>query len=198
MEKTPRAINEATEGQSSAQSENQAQPNGSTIFPNTGTQQLTANGPVIGSANKEPQRNDTPTAPNIRSPASSLIQPLPELPYSLRDHKRNIFIIWTLLAIDSAILPIVLFYPLWYGTDLRPAIVFAITTAVFGIVSGLEWGYRTWRLWREEWVRPIGGTRLQFDFFHYSYSIGYTVALVRVYLYCAVVGVFPLTENRPN
>ena len=76
-------------------------------------------------------------------------------------------------------MPLVLFYPLWYASDLAPAYIFAVTTGLFGIISGLEWAYRSWRLWRQEWVRPFGGKRNGFDFFHISYTIGYSIALVR-------------------
>ena len=41
---------------------------------------------------------DSSTTANATSVTSSLTPPLPELPYSLRDHKRNIFIIWVCLG----------------------------------------------------------------------------------------------------
>ena len=104
---------------------------------------------------------------------------LPPLPYSLRDHKLSIGIIWTLLLFDAAVLPIVLFYPLWYATDEQPWVVITITTCVFGVISGAEWIYRTWKLWKDESVRPLGSrSRWQFDFFHISYTLGYGIALV--------------------
>ena len=84
---------------------------------------------------------------------------LPQLPYSLRDHKLSIAIIWTLLAIDAAIMPLALFYPLWYDTNLQPAYIFAITTSLFGTISGIEWAYRSWSLWKKEELRPFGGKR---------------------------------------
>ena len=84
---------------------------------------------------------------------------LPELPYSLRDHKKNIALIWTLLALDAAIMPLALFYPLWYATSLAPAYIFAITTGVFGIISGMEWVFRSRQLWKKEDVRPFGGKK---------------------------------------
>lgn len=103
---------------------------------------------------------------------------LPELPYSLRDHKRSVAIIWTLLALDGAIIPLALFYPLWYDTNLSPTYIFAITTASFGIISGIEWFYRSWSLWKKEELRPFVGKRNGFDFFHISHSTAYGIALV--------------------
>lgn len=84
---------------------------------------------------------------------------LPQLPYSLRNHIRNIAIIWSLLVLDAAIMPFALFYPLWYATSLQPTYVIDITTSVFGVVSGLEWCFRTWQLLRREDLRPLGGKR---------------------------------------
>lgn len=86
--------------------------------------------------------------------------PLPRLPYSLRDHWRSITLIWTLLTLESAILPIILFYTLWYSSDLVPAYIFAITGSGLGLVSGCEWVYRSWQLWKKEKVRPLGGSRI--------------------------------------
>lgn len=59
---------------------------------------------------------------------SSSISPLgrapPELPYSLRQHKLSIAIAWTVLIINSCILPLALFYGLWFGTSLSRNLVF--------------------------------------------------------------------------
>ncbi|KAL2045974.1 hypothetical protein ABVK25_011863 [Lepraria finkii] len=111
---------------------------------------------------------------------------LPELPYSLRDHKRSIALIWTLFALDAAIIPLALFYSLWYATSLAPAYIFAITTGMFGIISGIEWVIRSRQLWKKEDVRPFGGKRNGFDFFHISYSTGYAISLVEL-----IVGAAP-------
>ena len=97
---------------------------------------------------------------NVASGSSTPHQPvLPQLPYSLREHKKSIAIIWSLLLLDATIMPLTLFYPLWYATNLDPAYIFAVTTGVFGIISGMEWCYRSWQLWKKEEVRPFGGKR---------------------------------------
>ncbi|SLM36653.1 hypothetical protein LPUS_06270 [Lasallia pustulata] len=132
----------------------------------------------------QPVPTSTPLSSLTPSSSSPAPHQLPPLPYRLRDHKRNIAIIWTLLALDAAILPLVLFYPLWFASDLNPAYIFAVTTSVFGLISGAEWAVRTWLLWRWEGLRPLGvdgpGGRWAFDFFHWSYSIGYTIALIEL------------------
>lgn len=120
----------------------------------------------------------TPIIPSsgTNTPLKSL---LPELPYSIRDHKLSITITWTLLALDASVVPLALFYLLWYTTTLDPSYIFTIITSVFGVISGHEWCYRSWMLLRKEDVRPLGGRRWAFDFFHISYTIGYGIPLVR-------------------
>ena len=130
----------------------------------------------------------------------------PGLPYSLRQHKLSISIIWTLLAIDITVLPITLYFSLAFATHLKSAYIFAITTSVFGLISGIEWAFRSWHLWRWPRVRPLHDAsspdildqertgseaeegnelkddekknRWHFDFFHWTYTTGYAVALV--------------------
>lgn len=42
----------------------------------------------------------------------------PPLPYSLRNRKKSIAFFWTIFCIDTLVQPLVLYYALWYGTDL--------------------------------------------------------------------------------
>ena len=112
----------------------------------------------------------------------------PPLPYSLHAHKWTITIIWTLLLIDTAILPLALFYPLWYGTATQPWIIIAITSSIFGVISGAEWCYRTYKLLRNKNLRPVGSRGWwAFDAFHWIYSIGYGIALVRLSLFSIIL-----------
>lgn len=47
---------------------------------------------------------------------------LPRLNYKLLDHKKKLFLVGGLLVLEGSILPLVLFYPLWYATTLRHGI----------------------------------------------------------------------------
>lgn len=47
---------------------------------------------------------------------------LPPLNYNIWDHKPKLFIVAFLLILESSLLPIGLFYGLWYGTTLRHGI----------------------------------------------------------------------------
>ncbi|KAI5859997.1 hypothetical protein GGS23DRAFT_583385 [Durotheca rogersii] len=101
---------------------------------------------------------------------------LPQLNYRLLEHKTKLFLVGGLLVLEGSILPIVLFYPLWFNTTLRHGIIFAIITSFFGIVSGLEFAHRSWRLVQKDDVyRPIDGRRWRLDFTHVTLSVGYTV-----------------------
>lgn len=47
---------------------------------------------------------------------------LPRLNYNLLEHKWKLSIVTFLLVLESSLLPIALFYGLWYGTTLRHGI----------------------------------------------------------------------------
>ncbi|KAI1168374.1 hypothetical protein F5B18DRAFT_277888 [Nemania serpens] len=101
---------------------------------------------------------------------------LPRLEYNLLDHKMKLFLVSGLLILEGSILPLVLFYPLWYATTVRHGILFAIITSFFGLVSGLEFAHRSWRLiHKNDKYRPLDGSRWRFDFTHFTLSICYTI-----------------------
>ena len=113
---------------------------------------------AVDGANGDPTTTP-PVALDSMTPSSAEVdlQPdLPSLPYSLHEHKKNICLVWSLFALDSAILPIVLFYVLWFASSLQPAYIFAVTTGVFGLISGIEWATRSWLLFKREILRPLG------------------------------------------
>ncbi len=99
------------------------------------------------------------TASENASGFSTLRPELPTLPYSIRDHARNVIFIWTLFTLDTAVFPLLLFYVLWYRSSESPTHILTITTCVFGLFASIEWALRTLRLWKREDVRPIGGQR---------------------------------------
>ncbi|RWA05783.1 hypothetical protein EKO27_g9323 [Xylaria grammica] len=101
---------------------------------------------------------------------------LPRLEYRLMEHKRKLFVVSGLLIFEGSLLPLILFYPLWYATSLRHGILFAIITSFFGLISGLEFAHRSWRLiHKNDKYRPLDGTRWRFDFTHWTLSICYTI-----------------------
>ncbi|KAI1133209.1 hypothetical protein F5Y10DRAFT_229644 [Nemania abortiva] len=101
---------------------------------------------------------------------------LPRLEYNLMDHKLKLFVVSGLLICEGSVLPLILFYPLWFATTLRHGILFAIITSFFGLVSGLEFAHRSWRLiHKNDKYRPLDGKRWRFDFTHWTLSICYTI-----------------------
>ena len=74
--------------------------------------------------------------------------------------KRSIFIFWFLILFDSIVMPLALYFGLWYGTNLSPNTVFSIVTAALGGISIFEYVARFWRLWKKgSNCRVIGGRR---------------------------------------
>ena len=57
-------------------------------------------------------------------PSAQVADPptLPRLDYNLWDYKTKLFLICGLLVLEMSVLPIVLFYSLWYCTTLRHGI----------------------------------------------------------------------------
>jgi len=59
------------------------------------------------------------------------------------------------------------------GANAEP--VFAIITSFFGLITGIEFALRSWKLIQKtDQYRPLGGRRWRFDFTHFTLSFGYT------------------------
>jgi hypothetical protein len=88
---------------------------------------------------------------------------LPSLNYSLHDRKLTITLFWSLVLLDSVILPISLYFILWYHlprSTLSANDVFSIVTAAVGGVGVVEYFWRFWKLIRKgSTCRPIGAGR---------------------------------------
>lgn len=113
----------------------------------------------------------------ISSPSQLAIE-LPSLPYNLREHKLSITLYWTAIACECCVIPITFYYGLSNGTDLRAGAMFAIITAVFGFVTGVEYAVRGWRLLqRTAWYRPLNDSPRfwGFDSVHWVLSGPYFV-----------------------
>ncbi|KIW66692.1 hypothetical protein PV04_06000 [Phialophora macrospora] len=105
----------------------------------------------------------------------------PALPFDMRHHKLSVSIFTLLVIAECCIVPLVLYYGLKYGTNMRSGIYFAIITSLFGFVTGYEFGIRAWRLIRpSDEYRPLFGSPRfwGFDSTHYVLTIPFTVMLV--------------------
>lgn len=65
---------------------------------------------------------------------------LPRLNYNLKDHKKTLVIVVSLLVIESSLLPVALFYGLWFSTSLRHGISKSNTIIDLMPVSGSDTG----------------------------------------------------------
>ncbi|KAK4168135.1 hypothetical protein QBC43DRAFT_228581 [Cladorrhinum sp. PSN259] len=130
---------------------------------------------TTGSTTTNPAVNND-TDPAAAVPSFDEYPGLPRLDYRILEYKTKLIIVVSLLALESSILPIALYYGLSKGTSLRSGITFAIITSFFGIVTGIEFGLRCLKLiLKGDKYRPPGGTKWSFDFTHWTLSFGYTV-----------------------
>ncbi len=133
------------------------------------------------------------TAPSDQIPASvetmqssdAAFEPEPPpLNYTLWTRKFSIFWFWSLILFDSIAMPIVLYFCLWYLTDLSPNTVFSIVTAALGGASIIEYVLRFWRLWKKgSTCRCIGARRSYLDWFHWNFSFAWIVVMIELIVY---------------
>ncbi|KAI5292842.1 hypothetical protein KEM52_006030 [Ascosphaera acerosa] len=96
----------------------------------------------------------------------------PPLPYTLRTRKRSIALFWSIFFVDTNVQPLVLYYTLWYLTDMSDNLVFTITTITLGGVSVAEYFYRFWQLFKKgSQVRPLNARRSWLDFFQINFTL---------------------------
>lgn len=131
-----------------------------------------------------PQAPASASAPKLVSDNTEISRTPPPLPYTLRTRKLSISFFWFCFVCDSLVQPLVLYYCLWYLTDLSPnlgeptpedivfrfskplyshecrKIVFTIVTLMIGGVSIVEYFYRFFQLFRKgSKVRPLNARR---------------------------------------
>ncbi|KAJ5771848.1 hypothetical protein N7520_002377, partial [Penicillium odoratum] len=100
-----------------------------------------------------------------RSRSQRTQEPHP-LPYSLHTRKRAIALFWILFVIDTLAQPLVLYWTLWYATDLSHNLVFSIVTACLGGISVFEYFYRFYKLFRKRArARPLNAQKSWVTFF---------------------------------
>ncbi|KAM0544197.1 hypothetical protein ACHAPJ_011948 [Fusarium lateritium] len=110
-----------------------------------------------------PGKHETPD-----DSAEEAAQGPPPLPYNLREHKLTISLFWFLILTECTLIPIIFYFTISNLTDLRPGAMFAIITAMFGFISGGEYGLRGLRLaLKRDTYRPLKGAgRWNFDTVH--------------------------------
>ncbi|RPA87357.1 hypothetical protein BJ508DRAFT_410864 [Ascobolus immersus RN42] len=128
--------------------------------------------------------------PQSTSESDSGDDGFPSLPYTLETRKMSIAIVWSVILLDSCILPLVLFYILRFGAKMDDQKSIAVTSAVFGFFSMLQWVYRMWMLLRKgSNNRPLSSTspdgmtpRWMLDFYQWQFSFGF-VGITVLFVY---------------
>ncbi|PKS05156.1 hypothetical protein jhhlp_008523 [Lomentospora prolificans] len=133
-----------------------------------------------------------PPAPDTDSagPEAMFLAEPPRLNYTLRTRKMSIFLWWSVIILDSVVMPIALYFGLWYTVGpgvpqdrqkLSANNVFTIVTAAIGGASILEYFLRMWNLWKKNSnCRVIGGGRWHLDFFHWNFTLAWLIIMVEL------------------
>jgi len=108
----------------------------------------------------------------------------PPLEYSLRTRRNAIIWFWTLIFVDCILMPIGMYFGMWYGLtrdQLSANAVFSISTALLGTVSIVEYFVRFHRLWKKNSnCRVIGAQRHYLDWFHWNLSVGWFFVMIEL------------------
>ncbi|CAI7648937.1 unnamed protein product [Penicillium pancosmium] len=84
----------------------------------------------------------------------------PPLPYSLHTRKKAIAFFWILFVVDTLGQPLILYWALWYCTDLSHNLIFSIVTACLGGISVFEYFYRLYNLFKKDSrARPLNARK---------------------------------------
>lgn len=135
-------------------------------------------------ANDEGEQPPPPSIETMQTDPAFEPEP-PSLNYTLRTRKFAIFFFWTVVVFDSAIMPLALYYGLWYGLEVKgkmsPNTVFSIVTAAIGGISIFEYFIRFWRLFKKNSTcRVIGARRMYLDWFHWNYTLGWVIIMLEL------------------
>ena len=105
----------------------------------------------------------------------------PSLNYDLRARTRSNVIFWSSIVISITIIPIVLYYPLVYLTEMKIDAILGIVSISNGLPSIIQLPYRIWKLWKQDGGdrRPLSGKIM--DLFMWEYSINFVI-IVTVYI----------------
>lgn len=129
---------------------------------------------------------ETDSAPQLLEPEP------PPLDYTLKKRYMAIFIFWTFIVFDSVVMPIALYYGLWYGVGpgsvenqddekMSANTVFSIVTAAIGGASIVEYFVRFWRLYKKgSTCRVIGARRWYLDAFHWNYTLAWLIVMIEL------------------
>ena len=102
----------------------------------------------------------------------------PSLNYDLRSRIVSNIFFWLTNLMTVTIIPIVLFYPLYYRTSLDISTILGISSISTGLPSLVSLPVRIWKLWKQDGGdrRPLSGNIM--DFFMWEYVFFFIVLTV--------------------
>jgi len=120
---------------------------------------------------------------NGNAPAFNNIQkPNNGLPYRLSEHRKNWTIWFGLFCFDGCLLPIILFYALWFGSSLSHWTILALITSLSFWTSYHKWFSRGYRIFikKDPKFRPLNGGRWWFDCSYYILSLALLIMILEL------------------
>jgi len=101
----------------------------------------------------------------------------PSLNYDLRARIMSNVIFWSIIVITVTIIPIALYYPLVFSTNLTISAILGIASISTGLSNIIQLPYRFWKLWKQDDGdrRPLSGKIM--DFFMWEYCLNFAIIL---------------------
>jgi hypothetical protein len=102
----------------------------------------------------------------------------PSLNYDLRARIVSNIIFWSSIVITLTIMPIAIFYPLFYCTDLDIGTILGLVSIPTGLPSMVQLPFRIWKVWKQDGGdrRPLSGNTM--DLFMWEYIICFIILTV--------------------
>ena len=102
---------------------------------------------------------------------------LPSFNYDLRTRFVSNLMFWSSIIMTATIIPIVLFYPLFYCATLSKGAILGIASISNALPNLYQLPFRFWKLWKKDRGdrRPLSGNIM--DLFMYNYLIGSSFSL---------------------
>jgi hypothetical protein len=102
----------------------------------------------------------------------------PSLNYDLRTRIVSNIIFWSSIVITLTIMPIAIFYPLFYCTGLDIGTILGLVSIPTGLPSMVQLPFRIWQVWKQDGGdrRPLSGNIM--DLFMWEYIICFIILTV--------------------
>lgn len=112
----------------------------------------------------------------------------PSLNYDLRARFLSNIFFWSFILLTLVIIPIVIFYPLFYLTSISIGTILSIASISNGLPNIFQLPFRIWKLWKQDSGdrRPLSGKVM--DLFMWEYLFSFIILIV-VYIVSTTIPV---------